>query len=199
MDGTQVSATYFHQTGAENTNAVLHVAKKRADELGIRTIVVATTTGETGVQAAQIFAGYDLVVVTHSTGFQGPNTQELTAENRARIEARGARLLTCQHALGGVGRAVRRKLNTYQIDEIIAYTLRIFGQGMKVCCEIAMMAADAGLIRAGQPAICVAGTGGGADTSVVLTPVNAQDFFEMKVMEILCKPGFYSEVGQANG
>jgi hypothetical protein len=131
-----------------------------------------------------------VVVVTHSTGFNQPNVQELTEENRRAIEAAGAKILTCQHALGGVGRAVRKKLGTYELEEIIAYTLRIFGEGMKVACEMAMMAADAGLVRTDEPVIAIAGTGRGADTAVVLHPANAQTFFDMRIMEILCKPRF---------
>ena len=34
------------------------------------------------------------------------------------------------------------------------------------------------------------GTGRGADTAVVLRPVNSGDFFDLKVKEILCKPHF---------
>jgi hypothetical protein len=83
---------------------------------------------------------------------------------------------------------VRKKLGTYLTDEIIAYALRTFGQGVKVCAEIAMMAADAGLVRVGEPCIVIAGTGQGADTAVVLIPANAQQFFDMRVMEILAKP-----------
>jgi hypothetical protein len=128
------------------------------------------------------------VLVTHSTGFKGPNHQELTEENCKAIEAHGGRILTCQHAFGGVGRAVRQKLQTYELEEIIAYVLRIFGQGMKVACEISLMAADAGLIPVGEPAICMGGTGHGADTAVVLIPANAQHFFDLRVNEILCKP-----------
>jgi hypothetical protein len=135
-----------------------------------------------------LFADRDLVVVTHSTGLSEPNVQELTEENRAAILAVGARLLTCQHAFGGVNRAVRRKLNTYELDEIIAYTLRLFGEGMKVACEITLMAADAGLIRTDEPVLAIAGSGRGADTAVVLRAANAQDFFDLRINEILCKP-----------
>lgn len=191
MNDVTIRTTYFAYPGNDNTAHVLLIAKQRADELGIRSILVATTSGATGVRASQVFQGYDLVLVSHSAGFEAPNTQELTEENRAAIEAHGGHILTTQHALGGVGRAVRRKLQTYELDEIIAYTLRIFGQGMKVVCEIALMAADAGLVRVGDPAISIAGTGQGADTAVVLKPANAQSFFDLQVMEVLCKPGFY--------
>lgn len=193
MDDNTIYCTYFRRPGQDNTARVFQIAKKRAEELGIRSIVVATTSGQTGVRATEAFKGYNLVIVTHSTGFREPNYQELTEENRKAIEANGGRILTCQHAFGGVGRAVRKKLRTYELEEIIAYTLRIFGEGMKVVCEMALMAADAGLIRVNEPAIAIAGTGRGADTAVVLRPANAQTFFDMRIMEILCKPGFYQE------
>jgi hypothetical protein len=59
---------------------------------------------------------------------------------------------------------------------------------MKVCVEIALMAADAGLVTAGEPCLAVAGTGQGADTAVVLLPANVQDFFDLRVLEVLAKP-----------
>ncbi len=188
MTETTVQAVYFDKQGRENTQRTLEIARARAEELGIETILVATTRGDTGVHAAQFLQGFNVIVVTHSTGFKELNTQELTDDNRAAIEAAGATILTCMHAFGGINRAVRKKLGTYELDEIIAYTLRIFGQGMKVCVEMALMAADAGLVTTGQPVVTVAGTGRGADTAVVLRPANAQDFFDLRVMEILCKP-----------
>ncbi len=188
MSETTVKSVYFEETGRQNSARTLEIAKQRAEELGIRTVLVASTLGETGAQAARQFQGYDVVVVTHSAGFRGPNTQELTEENRAAIETAGARILTCQHALGGIGRAVRKKWGTYQVDEIIAQTLRIFGEGMKVVVEIALMAADAGLARVGEPCIAIAGTGRGADTAVVLVPAHVQQFFDLRVMEVLAKP-----------
>ena len=64
------------------------------------------------------------------------------------------------------------------------------GQGMKVVIEITVMAADAGLVRTDEDIIAVGGSGRGADTAVVLRPVNSNDFFDLKVKEILCKPRF---------
>jgi len=189
LSETQVVATYFEKPGEENTQRTFDLAKRRAEELGIKTILVASTRGETGVRACEVFQGYDVVVVTHSTGFKEPNYQELTDENRVAIEAAGGKILTCQHAFGGVGRAVRKKLGTYELEELIAYTLRLFGEGMKVVVEIAVMAADAGLVRTDEPVIAIAGTSKGADTAVVLKPANAQAFFDLRVLEILCKPG----------
>ena len=186
--GESVPCLYFHTPGPKNTGQTLKCVARRADELDIQNIVVATTTGKTGAMASRLLASGNLVVVTHSTGFVKPNFQELLPEYRQEIEKAGARLLTCQHAFGGVNRAVRRKLSAYELDEIIAYTLRLFGEGTKVAVEIALMASDAGLIPAGEPCISVGGTGRGADTAVLLRAANVQDFFDLKIMEILAKP-----------
>lgn len=184
----ETESVYFEQPGSANTEKTFEAAKKRAEELGIRTIVVASTSGDTGLRAAKTFSNCRVVVVTHTAGFQAPGTQELTPENRARILEAGGVILTATHAFGGVGRAIRRKFNTYQVDEIIAHTLRIFGQGTKVACEIVLMAADAGLIGTDEEVIAIGGTGRGADTALVVKPAHTQDLFDLKVKEVLCKP-----------
>ena len=179
---------YFKESGSHNTDEVLRLAKEKAKELSIKNILAATTSGKTGAKASELFQGYNLVVVTHSAGFSSPNTQELLPENKDLIVHYGGKLLTCQHAFGGVGRAVRRSFNTYQMEEIIASTLRTFGQGTKVAIEISLMAADAGLIRTDEEAISIGGSDHGADTALILLPANAQDFFKLQVLEIICKP-----------
>jgi len=183
-----VPTVYFHKTGPVNTLRTLEIAGERADELGIRHILVATTRGRTGALAAERFRGKNVVVVTHAAGFAEPGRQELMPFYRKRIESAGARILTCQHAFGGVGRAVRKKLGTYELEEIMAYTLRVFGQGTKVAIEIALMAADAGLVSVNEPCLSIGGTGEGADTVLLLRPSNSQTFFDLLVMEILAKP-----------
>ena len=190
MAELHTTTTYFAEAGPANTERTLDLALRRAQELRIRSVLVATTTGRTGVLAAEAFkpSGIEVVAVTHSTGFRGPDQQELTEENRAAIERAGGRVLTCQHAFGGVNRAVRRKLETYQLDEIIAYTLRTLGQGIKVVIEMALMAADAGLVRTDTPVMGIAGSGQGADTAAILLPANAQSFFDLQVLEIVCRP-----------
>jgi len=189
MSFVRRDTVYFTTPGPNNTPRTLKLAKERADVLGLRSIVVASTTGDTGLAAARLFEGYKVVVVTHSTGFQQPNQQELLPDSLEELRRLGAEVLTCQHAFGGVGRAVRMKLGTYELEEIVAYTLRLFGQGMKVAVEITLMAADAGLIHAGEDVMAVSGTGRGADTAVVLRAANAMRFFDLAVQEIVCMPG----------
>ncbi len=187
---TEGKIIYFQSPGQGNTEDVFRIARARSEQSGIRNILVASTTGQTGAQAADFFRGKRLIVVTHSAGFRGPNTQELTEENRQKIERNGGIILTTTHAFSGLSRAMRKKFHMYLFEEAVANTLRIFGEGMKVACEIALMAADAGMIRTDEDAIVMAGTGRGLDTAIVLRPVNSQDFFDLKVEEILCKPHF---------
>jgi len=182
------SCVYFKRTGRENTDKTLEVAAKKAEELGVQNVLVATTSGETGLMAGNVFAVKNLIIVTHSTGFAKPGHQEFLPEFRKKIEEAGVKILTCQHALGGVGRAVRKKLGTYELEEIIAYTLRIFGEGTKVAVEIALMAADAGFIPTSEPCISIGGTDRGADTAILLKPAHAQNFFDLRIMEIFAKP-----------
>lgn len=191
--GDSVPCVYFRSTGEANTERTLEIAEKRAKSLGVHNIVVASTSGKTGLLAARVFTSKNLVVVTHSTGFVKPDFQQLRSDLRSRIEEKGATILTCQHALGGVGRAVRKKLGTYELDEIIAFTLRMFGQGTKVAVEIALMAADSGLVSTKEPCISIGGTNEGADTALLLKPAHAQDFFDLRILEILAKPLLSSE------
>jgi hypothetical protein len=179
---------YFDQPGRQNTDEVLRLAKTRAEELGIKSILVASTTGETAVKATEVFKGAKIVAVSHFTGMRGPNTQEFTEENRGKVLSAGGTVLTATHAFSGLGRAMRKKFGMYLFEEMAANTLRIFGHGMKVVCEITLMAADAGLVRTDEDIIVIAGSSRGADTAVVLRPVNSEDFFDLKVSEILCKP-----------
>jgi hypothetical protein len=183
-----VPAVYFGEPGPRNSRRTLEVAARRAAELDIPAVLVATTSGRTGALAAEVFRGRPVIAVSHSAGFARPNHQEMVPRYRKRIEALGGRVLTCQHAFGGVGRAVRKKLGTYELEEIIAYTLRVFGQGAKVAIEVALMAADAGWIRVGEPCLSIGGSDEGADTALVLKPSNAQTFFDVRVLEVLAKP-----------
>ncbi len=179
---------YFENRGKENTEKTLPLAKNRAEELGIRNIVVASYTGYTGALASEVFKGYNLVVSAGMMGFREPNQHRMIDENRRKIEANGGRVFYHLHSFGGLGRAVKQRFGPIQVDEIIAHTLRLFSQGAKVALEISCMACDAGLIESGRECIAIGGTGSGADTAVVLLPSNTHRFFETKVLELICKP-----------
>jgi hypothetical protein len=179
---------YFETRGKGNTKETLSLAKSRAEELGIRNIVVASYTGYTGALASETFKGYNLVVSAGMMGFREPNQHRMVEENRDKIEANGGKVFYHLHAFGGLGRAVKQKFGPIQVDEIIAHTLRLFSQGVKVALEISCMACDAGLVESGEGCIAIGGSGGGADTAVVLLPSNTHRFFDTRVLELICKP-----------
>jgi len=184
----EAKTVYFEKPGAENTEKTLKIARKRAEELGIKTIVVASTVGDTAVRAMDVFKDCKVIVVTHVAGMRQPDFQEFEENNKKIVEDKGGIVLTTTHALGGLSKAMRKKYETFVLGEVIADALRIFGQGIKVVCEIAAMAADAGLVRTDEDIIAIAGSGRGADTAALITPANTHDFFDLKVREVLCKP-----------
>jgi len=186
----EAKTVYFDKLGRDNTDEVLRIARQRAEELGIKTVLVASTTGNTAVKATDVLQGLRVIAVTHFAGYRGPDSQEFTEKNREIVESKGGTILTTTHTFSGISRAMRDKFNTRVIGDIVASTLRVFGDGMKVACEISMMAADGGLARTDEDVISIAGTGRGADTAVVLTPVNSNSFFDLRIKEILCKPRF---------
>ena len=184
----ELKTAYFDKIGMDNTMEVLRIARQRAEELGIKTVVVASTRGDTAVKAMDVLQGLRVIIVSHVTGLRAPDTQEFTEKNRKIVESQGGVIVTAAHAFAGLSRAMRSKYNMYVLGEVIADTLRIFGAGTKVACEISMMAADAGVVRTDEDIISIAGSGQGADTAVVLRPVNTHNFFDLKVKQILCKP-----------
>lgn len=188
MSYTERKTAYFEAVGRQNTDTVLKVVKEYVKKAGVKDVLVASTTGETGVQASRLFKGLNLVVVTHHTGFEELGVQELKEESRQQILANGAKILTATHALSGVERAIRKGFGTIEPLEIMANTLRLFGEGTKVCVEIVLMAADAGLIPAGRDVVAVAGSGRGADTALLIKPANSSRFFDLKVKEVIAKP-----------
>lgn len=177
---------YWSRAGKDNSEATCSLALHTAQELGIEDIVVASNTGET----ARLLVGKvaNLVVVTHHVGFREPGEDEMAQTERESLAAEGVKLVTASHLFGGVDRGVTNKFGGLYPGGIIAQTLRTFGQGTKVCLEITAMALDAGAIPWDREVIAIGGTGRGADTALVLAPAHAKNFFDTKVLEIICKP-----------
>lgn len=177
---------HWEHKGKANTTATAELALKRAKELGIRQIVVASNSGYTAEQFLD--KGMEVICVTHHIGFMSPGEDEMPPQVRQRLAEKGARVLTTTHILAGVDRAVRNKFGGLYPAEIVAQSLRMLGQGVKVCAEIACMALDAGLIPYGAEVIAVAGSATGADTAVAIVPAHSNQFFDTKIKEIICKP-----------
>jgi len=188
MSFVEEKTVYFAKAGEQNTESLLEVVKKYVEKEDIKDIVVASTTGQTGAKAAEMFKGRNVVIVTHHFGSKEPGKSELQDEYETRISANGAAIFAGTHALSSAERAVRKHFGTIQPLELMANVLRRMGEGTKVCVEISLMAADAGLIPVDKDVIAIGGTGRGADTALRIHPANAARFFDLKIRQIIAKP-----------
>jgi hypothetical protein len=93
---------YFDEVKKENTEQTFKIARQRGEELGIKTFVVASTTGWTGVQAMQAFSGMKLIVVSHCYGYPQPNSWSFKDENLQLLKSKGIPIVTAAHAFGGI-------------------------------------------------------------------------------------------------
>jgi hypothetical protein len=188
MAPIEKKVTYFEEAGNQNTEALLTTVKEYAKKEGIKDIVVASTTCNTGLRAAETFKGCNVVVVAHAYGFKEPGKSEMEQQYKKKISANKAKIFAGTHALSSAERAVRKDFGTIQPLELIANVLRRMGEGTKVCVEITLMAADAGLIPVDRDIIAIAGTGRGADTALRIHPANSAKFFDLKIREVIAKP-----------
>lgn len=181
--------TYFEEMGIVNTGDTLRIAKGRADETGLRTLLIASTFGHTIGKAFEVFDGgcYNFIVV-------GGKREEFPDE-------------VYQSLVDGGHHALFNSDYDFSYPEMAWEILRRFCEGMKVCVEMTLIATDLGILAAGEKVIAIAGTGrygfeegGGADTAIVIEAVKSKDFFDFdvptlqskregrKIKEILCKP-----------
>ena len=176
----------FERKGRENTEIAIDLAVRTAKERNIRHIIISSNSGDSALLLAG--CGISTVCVTHVNGFVKKGENEMTQEMRQKLVSEGIAVLTATHALSGAERSLSKKFGGIHPVEIIAHTLRMFGQGTKVCVECSAMALDAGLIPYGEPVIALGGTGRGIDTAIILTPEHASGILDTQINEILCKP-----------
>jgi hypothetical protein len=177
---------YHERPGKQNTRATLEIARERAAALGIDTVVLASSHGYTARQALEVFAGSSvkLIAVTICASYTADGWT-MEDEARRELEAKGVRVLTGIHALGD---DVSGVFDPTPPNAVVAQTLYRFSQGMKVAVEVALMAADAGLLAMDREMIAIGGTDEGADTAIVLVPAYPRKFRELSIREILAKP-----------
>jgi hypothetical protein len=181
---------YFEKPGEQNQKKLIEFAKKRAAELEIYNIVVATTHGRTALAVKEAFdEETNVVAVSIAEGFSMREGWCMKPEERKLLKEKGIKVLTAGHALGdGVASAFAEKYGGKPVEEIVRDTFYRFGQGMKVCVEIVLMAADSGLTPMDKEIMAIGGTGSGADTCIIVKPAYPRTFFELEIREILAKP-----------
>lgn len=179
---------HHEKPGIENTGATIEAALRYAKEHAVRNVVAASTTGFTALALLdKAPAGeFDITVVTHNTGFGGEGSQTFPGEIRERLSRAGVKVLTGTMVLRSLGTSIR-ELTGYSEQDLIANTLRMFCQGIKVCVEITAMAADGGCIPF-DDVVAIAGTGRGADTACLIKADSSNRFFKIRVKEIITKP-----------
>ena len=182
--------TYFEKPGIENTDALIELVKERLEGSDIKYVAIASSTGASALKLNEALKGLDVTIVncSHHVGFKEANKAQMDSERRGKLEAEGIVTFMGSHALSGVGKSISKKFGGATPVEIIAATYRTICQGFKVCAEISIMLADAGLIPVGEEIIAIGGTGHGVDTAVVMTAANMTNVFDMKFHEIIAMP-----------
>jgi hypothetical protein len=179
---------YWDKPGKKNTVKTIDVALKRARALKIKNFVVASCSGATTKKLLKKAKNIKIVSVSHQAGFYKPGKCEMNTQTEEFLRKKGVFVYTGTHFFGGFGRAIRFKFGGLEPEELAANTLRIFGEGVKVCVEITIMAIDAGLLPYNKEIIALGGTGEGVDTALVCLPKHGKDFFSFDVREVICKP-----------
>ena len=193
MTYSEQTTYYFGSPGPENTDDAARFAVERAKNLGLSTIVVASTTGSTALRFLEAMKGTNLslVVVTHVFGFREPGVWEFSEDNAALLREKGARIVVGTHVLSGLERAISAnpKITGGSRTDAIAEALRrTVAIGMKVAVECVLIAADQGAIGVEDEVLAVGGTGSGADTVCVILPANTVRYFDLQVREIVAMP-----------
>ena len=182
---------FFEKAGKENTEEALNLAKENADNLGIKDIVIASTWGNTAKKAIETFNPkiYNIVIVTHNYGFRDGLEQEFDPDLRKELTELGVKIHSGTLAFSGVDSAMLKTHQHWGFQALYGRTIRtIFGDGVKVCQEIVLMAADSGSIDIGKDVISIAGKGTGADTVCLIKSSSSRLFLDMKIKAILAKP-----------
>lgn len=166
------------------TQETIKKAVDYAKENNIKNIVVATTTGG---NLTYLEDEKDLHIVGVTNVYdQGRN--QMLEETRKHFKEAGMDIVTAGHALSGAERCFSTYFGGYGPIEIVANTLRMFSQGVKVCVEVSTMALDAGKIPYQEKIVAIAGSGRGADTVVLLTPSYTRSILDTKVHKIIEMP-----------
>jgi len=181
---------YFDGPGTQNTNACLDIVDQVVPPM--KTVVVASTWGATGVSCARRFASRaKVVVVTHNVGFEEKNEDQMEPAARKQIEAAGGLIYTGTILTSSLEKSLMKQYQGIYPTALIAATFRRLGQGMKVCAEIVMEGCDAGMVTEGEDVVAVGGTGSGADTVCIINAACSHRFMELKIREILAKPRLF--------
>lgn len=168
-------STYFKEPGPENTDEVIKAVAKRLEEGDINTVIVASTSGRTGLKFAEALKGKAKVIVV---------SHEMMGEEFKEKIVKAGGLAADETHLPLHEKGVDAVRNAF-------YTL---GQGFKVAVEVILIACDKKLIEPYKDVIGVAGSGEGSDTAIVARATTSKEIFckdiskKLEVREIIAMP-----------
>ena len=170
------NTVYFNNTEA-TTEKAIKAAKKRVLELDIKNVVVASSSGATGLKVAEAFhgTGIHVIVVT----LFAVSSSKVNLENIDKIKKLEGTVVTSTHALMGVPESLAKNKEGYVTpNTLIREVLRRFSQGTNVCADIVMMSCDAGAVSEGVEVVVIAGMGKSADTVWVMRSAGSFNFYD---------------------
>ncbi len=179
---------YFDEPGEANTRACIERVRSEIEENGYRFVVVASNTGATGVEFAKALKDLETEVYVVKYADGDDKAADIPDSIKKELTDNNATFFSSPDISLSLDGAFGLKLAPMGPSKVVNWTLKRFGEGLKICCEIIMMATDKGLLTEGVEAIAVAGTKSGADTVVVIRGSASMRFRELKVMEIIAKP-----------
>jgi len=197
--GELKNISYFNVCGQINTEKTLKLAIKRANELNIKKLIVASETGLSALKAVEMLkgSGINLTVVTSAASTKVENT--VIGDLRIgipdkeiwnQLERSGAKIVRATDPLYNVGAALEHR-GVPTLATLIRMCLRMISSGTAVCVTAVLMATDNGVLTEGEEVVAVAGSWVGLDTALVVRAANSVNLLKkgaLQIKEIICKP-----------
>jgi len=175
MNVIEKGTVYFVDSGPQNSEKVLEAVKDRIANGDIGAVVVASTSGETGVEFAKGLKGAaTIVVVSH---------RKMKATCKRQITEHGGNAFDKTHL----------PLHAKGMDDT-RRSYYAFGQGFKVAVEVILIASDIGAVELYKDVIGIGGTGNGADTAIIARATTSKEIFtedktkKLEIREIIAMP-----------
>ena len=112
MNGTGKGIVYFNKAGIENTDDLVEIVHQRLKEGDIRSVVVASTSGQTGLKFARKMAKETrLVIVSSHPGSSAPGVWKFDAKALEELQSLGVTVVKQSHILSGLERSISQKFS----------------------------------------------------------------------------------------
>jgi hypothetical protein len=182
--------TYFKEAGEANTAKAIELAAMYAKQNGINKIVIASATGKSALKLKKEAPDLEVVDITYSDAVSYEEELEEFRRNKKKLVEVGIKIVKCTHAFSGVEKALSQKYKSMMPQILIADTLKLISEGVKVAVESTLMAADVGAVNPEENILALGGTGNGVDTCILVKPATTSNFFKIGILEIICIPRY---------